>query len=369
MENETKSPVGVIASETASPQVEMSSSSSMSSPHPSSLASPNTLRSKRTNTSSHEPSPRQRSQLAGEPYIATIDHGSTEGTTSRSATSHGRQSLSHQHGHLHSPILSRPRAKDSTISKSSQTPDTRSARSDSKALQTSNNSTSSSTPSLPSRPLVASPGQRSASPTKRPPKVLPQSFFDCDVQDLLILISSMLSELIKLNDALPLVHSKLTRFHSRAPPLISHADYLRRLTRFCSLEKSTLLSMVFYIDLLCGAYASFTINSLTVHRFLITAAAVASKGLCDSFCTNAHYARVGGVSLTELNLLEVEFLVRVGWRVVPALKTLDEYYRRMVARMSTMYMLEEQPKRPMQSDQEISEDIVRPQTECQSPSE
>ncbi|KAK9238453.1 cyclin-domain-containing protein [Lipomyces kononenkoae] len=352
MENETKSPVGVLASETAS-QVEIS----MSSPHASAITSPNPLRSKRASASSHEPSPRQRSQLAGNQSIATTgqSHGSTDSTTSRSAPSHGRQSHSHLHGHLHSPILLRPRAKDSGTSKSSPTAGTSSSTSDGKPVQSPNLSTLS-TPSLPSRPLAATPPrQRSASPAKRSPKALPQSFFDCDIQDLLILISSMLSELIKLNDALPLVHSKLTRFHSRAPPLISHADYLHRLTRFCSLEKSTLLSMVFYIDLLCGAYSSFTINSLTVHRFLITAATVASKGLCDSFCTNAHYARVGGVSLTELNLLEVEFLVRVGWRVVPAVKTLDEYYKRMVARMGATYILEEQPKRPIQSEQESSE--------------
>ncbi|KAK9481141.1 cyclin-domain-containing protein, partial [Lipomyces japonicus] len=171
--------------------------------------------------------------------------------------------------------------------------------------------------------------------------LLPQNFFKCKVLDLIALISSMLSELIALNDALPLVSSQLTRFHSRAPPLISHKDYLARLTRFCSLEKSTLLSIVFYIDLLCAAFPSFTVNSLTVHRFLITAATVASKGLCDSFCTNTHYARVGGISVAELNMLEVEFLVRVNWRVVPAVKTLEEYYMRMISRMADTYAIEQ----------------------------
>ncbi|KAK9447438.1 cyclin-domain-containing protein [Limtongia smithiae] len=171
-------------------------------------------------------------------------------------------------------------------------------------------------------------------------RMLPRDFFACEMSDLVALISSMLSELIRLNDALPLVPTQLTRFHSRASPQITHHDYLVRITRFCSLEKSALLSMVFYIDLLCAAFSSFTISSLTVHRFLITAAAVASKGLCDSFCTNAHYARVGGVSLTELNMLEVEFLVRVGWRIVPKVQTLHEYYRRMISRMSEVYALE-----------------------------
>ncbi|KAK9350648.1 cyclin-domain-containing protein [Lipomyces doorenjongii] len=355
MENENKVPLGVMASETAN-QVE----TTISSPRPSSATSPNTLRSKRASEKLHEPSPRQRPQFAENPNLAAIDNDSRNSQGRHMSHSHGRAPHSHQHGHLHSPILSRPRAKDSIISKPSPTPDTNSAISESKALRSLNTSTSSISP----QPLAATSRPRSVSPTKPSPKVLPQSFFDCDLQDLLILISSMLSELIKLNDALPLVPSQLTRFHSRAPPLISHRDYLHRLTRFCSLEKSTLLSMVFYIDLLCAAFSSFTINSLTVHRFLITAATVASKGLCDSFCTNAHYARVGGVSLTELNLLEVEFLVRVGWRVVPAVKTLDEYYRRMVARMGPVYVLEvSEPERPLvpQAEQELLEDDTRQQ--------
>jgi hypothetical protein len=74
--------------------------------------------------------------------------------------------------------------------------------------------------------------------------------------------------------------------------------------------------MVFYVDKLCTMYPAFTISDLTVHRFLITAATVAAKGLSDSFWTNSLYARVGGVSVRELALLELEFLRRLEWRIV-----------------------------------------------------
>jgi hypothetical protein len=90
--------------------------------------------------------------------------------------------------------------------------------------------------------------------------------------------------------------------------------------------------MVYYIDSLCALYPAFTISSLTVHRFLITAATVASKGLSDSFWTNSTYARVGGVSLRELALLELEFLWRVHWRIVPKPEVLVDYYRSLVER-------------------------------------
>ncbi len=90
--------------------------------------------------------------------------------------------------------------------------------------------------------------------------------------------------------------------------------------------------MVYYIDRLCALYPAFNISSLTVHRFLITAATVASKGLSDSFWTNSTYAKMGGVSLRELALLELEFLWRVDWRIVPRAEVLVDYYRSLVER-------------------------------------
>lgn len=160
---------------------------------------------------------------------------------------------------------------------------------------------------------------------------------ECSTGDIIVLVSSMLQELVNLNDALPFDASQLTRFHSRSPPSISVKDYLIRITKFCSLEKSILLAMIYYIDLLCTTYKIFNINSLTVHRFLITAAMVASKGLCDTFCTNTHYAKVGGLSKLELNSLEVEFLIRVDYRIVPEAERLDQYFERMVTRMRDKY--------------------------------
>lgn len=157
----------------------------------------------------------------------------------------------------------------------------------------------------------------------------------------MVLISDMLGELVVLNDQIPLSTGGLTRFHSRAPPTISIPDYLSRLTLHSTLQPSILLSMVYYIDMLSNLYPTFTISSLTVHRFLITAATVASKGLCDSFLTNGYYARVGGVSLMELNLLELEFLTRVGWRIVPRGEVLGEYYRSLVGRMGGRFGIDE----------------------------
>jgi hypothetical protein len=52
--------------------------------------------------------------------------------------------------------------------------------------------------------------------------------------------------------------------------------------------------------------------------------------LCDSYCTNTHYARVGGVSTQELNTLEVEFLFMIGWELYCDTALLQNYYEHLV---------------------------------------
>ncbi|KAJ3089844.1 hypothetical protein HK102_005332 [Quaeritorhiza haematococci] len=94
------------------------------------------------------------------------------------------------------------------------------------------------------------------------------------------MIADMLFRLTSYNDRIPLTSSNLTRFHSRAPPAISIAD------------------------------------SITV----------ASKALCDSYLTNSMYAKVGGITTKELNILELEFLFLIDWQLTASVEVLQNYY-------------------------------------------
>ena len=132
-------------------------------------------------------------------------------------------------------------------------------------------------------------------------------------------------------------------------------DYLQRLAKHATLTPPLLLSMVYYIDRLCALYPDFNINTLTVHRFLITAATVAAKGLSDSFWNNSTYARVGGVRVAELKLLELEFLCRVDWKIVPNPEVLVAYYKGLVER-SSGYILESEKEEEEEEDDEVLED-------------
>ena len=164
----------------------------------------------------------------------------------------------------------------------------------------------------------------SASAESIPTVVLPTDFSKCPRIDLIALIARMLVFLIHINEKNKKFNvkdqsheAKLTRFHSSVPPPISVYNYLLRLAKYSSIEQCVFLTTLYYIDLLSSVYKDFTLDSLTVHRFLLTSTTVASKGLCDAFCTNAHYAKVGGVQCSELNILEREFLRRINYRVLP----------------------------------------------------
>ncbi|CAI5165757.1 ATV_HP_G0060370.mRNA.1.CDS.1 [Saccharomyces cerevisiae] len=154
-----------------------------------------------------------------------------------------------------------------------------------------------------------------------PKVILSADFNKCSRTDLVVLISRMLVSLIAINENSATKKSDdqitLTRYHSKIPPNISIFNYFIRLTKFSSLEHCVLMTSLYYIDLLQTVYPDFTLNSLTAHRFLLTATTVATKGLCDSFSTNAHYAKVGGVRCHELNILENDFLKRVNYRIIP----------------------------------------------------
>ncbi|KAJ3404982.1 Nitrogen permease regulator 2 [Chytriomyces hyalinus] len=182
----------------------------------------------------------------------------------------------------------------------------------------------------PDSPDPAKPFAQMSSTDEISQTAVPDHFHHAETAALTHMIADMLQRLTSHNDQIPLSSSTLTRFHSRAPPGISILDYLRRIVKYASVERVCLLILLVYIDRVCERNRSFTISSLTVHRFIITGVTVACKALCDSFLQNSMYAKVGGISTKELNVLEVEFLTLIGWDLTAGAERLQDYYRNLV---------------------------------------
>ena len=71
------------------------------------------------------------------------------------------------------------------------------------------------------------------------------------------------------------------------------------------------------------------VTSLTVHRLVITAVMLAAKLMDDKYYNNAFYAKIGGVTTSELNHMELEMLRMLDYRTFVSSNRLHELLGRL----------------------------------------
>mmetsp|Transcript_21974 Transcript_21974/g.37701 ORF Transcript_21974/g.37701 Transcript_21974/m.37701 type:complete len:218 (+) Transcript_21974:233-886(+) len=140
-------------------------------------------------------------------------------------------------------------------------------------------------------------------------------------------LSSVLNQLVLRNDKLPFNSAHVTVFHALKPPSISIQKYLERILKYASCSPNCFIIALIYIDRIIQRNQTFVINSLNIHRLLITSIMVAAKFLDDFYYNNAYYAKVGGVSCHELNCLELDFLFMINFSLNVTPEVYDQYYR------------------------------------------
>lgn len=103
-------------------------------------------------------------------------------------------------------------------------------------------------------------------------------------------------------------HSAITRkFYSKKPPPISMEDYLMRIHKFCPMSTGVYLATSFYIHKLAVEEGAIPVTRRNCHRLLLAGLRVAMKALEDLSYPHSRFAKVGGVSSTELARLEISF--------------------------------------------------------------
>ncbi|KAM1069819.1 hypothetical protein ACFX13_001740 [Malus domestica] len=108
---------------------------------------------------------------------------------------------------------------------------------------------------------------------------------------------------------------KLSVFHSLTTPTISIHSYLQRIFKYADCSPSCFVVAYVYLDRFTQMQPLLPIDSFSVHRLLITSVLVSAKFMDDNYYNNAYYARVGGISTQEMNLLEVDFLFGLGFQM------------------------------------------------------
>ena len=120
-------------------------------------------------------------------------------------------------------------------------------------------------------------------------------------------LSFLFTDICKENDILNLDNDKrIIPFLSKKNQSLSIKKYLLRLVKYTQVESSTLIAMLIYIDRLCEIN-DFTINSLNIYKIIFSSLVLAIKYNEEVIFDNKFFARIGGISLSEMNFLETVF--------------------------------------------------------------
>lgn len=139
-------------------------------------------------------------------------------------------------------------------------------------------------------------------------------------------LACVLNQLCLRNDRLPMSQKGLSKFHALRPPAISIKDYLQRVAKYAACSGECFVLALVYIDRIIQSNPSFVVNSLNIHRLLITSIMLAAKFFDDQYFNNAYYSKVGGVPCNEINSLEVEFLFMCNFTLFVTTDTYSQYY-------------------------------------------
>ncbi|XP_073525907.1 uncharacterized protein [Phyllobates terribilis] len=154
-----------------------------------------------------------------------------------------------------------------------------------------------------------------------------------------------------------------TAFHGVTLPSISIRSYLERIFRYANCSESCYLVAYVYLDRLAQRQPMVgAVDSLNIHRLLITSVLIAAKFMDDMYYNNAYYARIGGISTKEMNFLEVEFLFGLGFRLNISPSTFhgyNDYLHREMLLIQPTLIMNRSPNNMVIDNQHCSSSSVR----------
>ena len=135
-------------------------------------------------------------------------------------------------------------------------------------------------------------------------------------QRIIIKISELLTDICDENtkDFKIEKNPYLKIFISKNIPNISIKDYLERLYKYTKMNSSTIILILIYIDRLCNIY-KFKLSYYNIHKLILASMIIAIKYNEDGYYLNKDYAKIGGVTITELCFLEYNFVSLINFNL------------------------------------------------------
>ncbi|XP_021742481.1 cyclin-P3-1-like [Chenopodium quinoa] len=141
------------------------------------------------------------------------------------------------------------------------------------------------------------------------------------------LIASVLERNIHKNDKLfkkSKTKDGVTIFHGSKAPTLNIRQYMDRVFKYSKCSPSCFVVAYIYMDKFIQSTNCY-LTSLNAHRLLIASVLLAAKFIEDVTYNNAHFAKVGGVSISEMNKLELKLLCSLDYKLHVTVETFDQY--------------------------------------------
>ncbi|CAH2043976.1 unnamed protein product [Thlaspi arvense] len=138
-------------------------------------------------------------------------------------------------------------------------------------------------------------------------------------------MSYLLQKVSETNDHLS-QKQRISSFHGLTKPSISIRSYLERIFKYANCSCSCYIVAYIYLDRLVKKQPFLLIDSFNVHRLIITSVLVSAKFMDDLSYNNGYYAKVGGISREEMNMLELDFLFGIGFQLNVTVSTFNNYF-------------------------------------------
>ena len=143
----------------------------------------------------------------------------------------------------------------------------------------------------------------------------------------------------------------LKPFTNKNIPSISIKDYLLRLSKHSKVNESTIILILIYIDRICNMN-HFFLSYYNIHKMILAAFILAIKYNEENYYSMIDYSKIGGVSLSELNYLESEYLILIGYKLFVEKKLYDRYYNDLMSLKNNVIENEENEE----ESEELEED-------------
>eukprot|EP00287_Rhodomonas_sp_CCMP768_P016551 CAMPEP_0196759092 /NCGR_PEP_ID=MMETSP1091-20130531/104525_1 /TAXON_ID=302021 /ORGANISM="Rhodomonas sp., Strain CCMP768" /LENGTH=267 /DNA_ID=CAMNT_0042107933 /DNA_START=20 /DNA_END=820 /DNA_ORIENTATION=+ len=132
-------------------------------------------------------------------------------------------------------------------------------------------------------------------------------------QSLVHLCAEMLDDTVQHNEERK-KECELKAFVGKAPR-ISPAEFVKRITKHSQCSTSCLVVACIYLQRLKDKNPKTYMTGTTFQKLFGVAAMVASKFLDEIACSNKHWAEIVGITMKQMNALEVEFLFRLSFEL------------------------------------------------------